>query len=167
MDKLLLKFGGISEKDRDDFYSLANEVFVDVMRRYNREQSFAPFLYLCLFNKVKTEMTRRNRYKRKAERMTVPIDMPMSDNDGITLADKIASNIDIEKEVLEGMAESKNEKMEGYLDSLSQIQRKIIEMKMQNIEVFTIKKKLKLTDKQYSFHMRQITQYEHIRLLHI
>ena len=112
-------------------------------------------------------MTRRNRYKRKAERMTVPIDMPMSDNDGITLADKIASNIDIEKEVLEGMAESKNEKMEGYLDSLSQIQRKIIEMKMQNIEVFTIKKKLKLTDKQYSFHMRQITQYEHIRLLHI
>ena len=35
VDKILLKFGGLSNKDKDDFYSLANEVFVDVMRRYD------------------------------------------------------------------------------------------------------------------------------------
>ena len=32
VDKILLKFGGISNKDKDDFYSLANEVFVDVLK---------------------------------------------------------------------------------------------------------------------------------------
>ena len=35
VDKMLAKFGGISDKDRDDFYSLANEVFVEVMRCYD------------------------------------------------------------------------------------------------------------------------------------
>ncbi len=34
VDKILFKFGGLSNKDVDDFYSLANEVFVDVMRRF-------------------------------------------------------------------------------------------------------------------------------------
>ena len=32
VDKILVKFGGLSDKDKDDFYSLANEVFVDVMK---------------------------------------------------------------------------------------------------------------------------------------
>lgn len=67
VDKILLKFGGISGKDVDDFYSLANEVFVDVMRRYDGTQSFDGFLYSCLLNKIKTEITRRNREKRKAD----------------------------------------------------------------------------------------------------
>ena len=30
VDGILLKFGGLTHKDMDDFYSLANEVFVDV-----------------------------------------------------------------------------------------------------------------------------------------
>ena len=35
VDRILLKFGGIYQKDYDDFYSLANEVFVDVLKRYD------------------------------------------------------------------------------------------------------------------------------------
>ena len=35
VDRILCKFGGLSSKDTDDFYSLANEVFVDVMKRYD------------------------------------------------------------------------------------------------------------------------------------
>ena len=50
VDKILFKFGGLSDKDKDDFYSLANEVFVDVMRRYDNAQSFDGFLYSCLSN---------------------------------------------------------------------------------------------------------------------
>ena len=61
----------------DDFYSLANEVFVDVMRRYDGAQSFDGFLYSCLLNKIKTEITRRNREKRKADRMSISIDTPI------------------------------------------------------------------------------------------
>lgn len=167
VDKLLLGFGGISNKDWDDFYSLANEVFVDVIKRHNSGQSFDAFLYLCLSNKMKTEMTRRNCYKRKAEQMTVPIDMPFGDNEKSTLAEHLASDIDIEKEVLEENLSRTDERIERYLSSLSKIQRKIVEMKINNVEVFVIKKKLNLTDKQYLEHMRQVKQYEHIRLLHI
>lgn len=167
VDKILLKFGGLSNKDMDDFYSLANEVFVDVMRRYDEEQSFDSFLYSCLSNKIKTEITKRNCYKRKADRMSVPIDMPIGDEENSTLADMIASNIDIEKEVLEDNTDVMDERIEKYLSSLSKIQRKIIEMKMKNVEVNLIKEQLALTDKQYLSHMRQAIQYEHIRLLHI
>ena len=52
VDKILFKFGGLYGKDKDDFYSLANEVFVDVMKRYDGEQSFDGFLYSCLSNKI-------------------------------------------------------------------------------------------------------------------
>ena len=166
VDKLLIKFGGISDKDRDDFYSLANEVFVDTMRRYDQEQSFDSFLYSCLSNKIKSEMTRRNRYKRKADRMSVSIDTPVGDDESVTLGDMIASDINIEKEVLEKETdESRN--IEQYLSSLSKIQRKIIELKMRNVEVNRIKEKLGITDKQYLSHMKQAIQYEYIRLLHI
>ena len=48
VDKILFKFGGLSNKDKDDFYSLANEVFVDVIKRYDRTKSFDGFLYSCL-----------------------------------------------------------------------------------------------------------------------
>lgn len=61
VDKILSKFGGLSGKDMDDFYSLANEVFTDVLKRYDHVQSFDAFLYSCLLNKIKTEITRRNR----------------------------------------------------------------------------------------------------------
>lgn len=59
VDGILAKFSGWSNKDVDDFYSLANEVFVDVMRKYDNSQSFEVFLYCCLSNRIKTEMTRR------------------------------------------------------------------------------------------------------------
>ena len=61
VDKILLKFGGLSDMDKEDFYSIANEVFADAMRRYDNGQSFDGFLYSCLSNRIKSEMTRRNR----------------------------------------------------------------------------------------------------------
>lgn len=163
VDRMLLKFGGISEKDRDDFYSLANEVFVDTMRKYNGEQPFDSFFAACLSNRMKTEMTRRNRYKRRADRMAVPIDMPLGDGDNQILADRLVSDTDIEEEVLGG----KDERIERYLTSLSGVQRKIVELKMYQADTALIKKKLNLSDKQYEAHMRQVKQYEHIRLLYI
>ena len=101
VDKLLLKFGGLSDKDKDDFYSLANEVFVDAMKRYDNSQSFDAFLYSCLLNKIKTEMTKRNREKRKADRMSVSIDMPVDGDENHTLGDMIVDNFNLEQEVFE------------------------------------------------------------------
>ncbi|MCI8364144.1 MAG: hypothetical protein HFG34_04250 [Eubacterium sp.] len=167
VDRILLRFGGLSDKDVDDFYSLANEVFVNAIKKYDEVQSFDVFLYSCLSNKIKTEITRRNRYKRRADRLSVPIDQPVGDDEHCTLADMIPSDINIEKEVLEKNMDFMDQKIQDYLGSLSKIQRRIIEMKMQDIETNSIKKQLNLTDKQYQLYMRQAVQYEHIRLLYI
>ena len=37
VDKILSDFGGITKKDYDDFYSIANEVFVDVLKKYEAD----------------------------------------------------------------------------------------------------------------------------------
>lgn len=79
VDKILSGFGGVTQKDYDDFYSLANEVFVDVLRRYDRKQRFESFLYSCLSNRIKTEVTRRNREKRKADLNSVSLDTPIGE----------------------------------------------------------------------------------------
>ena len=77
VDRILYKFGGIYGKDKDDFYSLANEVFVYAMRRYDGAQSFDGFLYSCLKNKILSEITKRNREKRRADRIALSIDAPV------------------------------------------------------------------------------------------
>ena len=167
IDKILFKLKFDVEKS--DFYSLGSEIFLDALCRYDEMQDFNGFLYSCLTNKFKTEMTRRNRQKRQADKNSISIDTRIGDEDGkCTLGDMIASNIDIEKEILGDDADIiMDEKIERYLESLSKIQRKIIEMKMQNVEVQHIKEELGLTDSQYSSHMEEVVQYEHIRLLHI
>lgn len=66
VDRILSKFGGLSDKDMDDFYSLANEVFADIMKKYDDSQSFDGFLYSCLSNKIMTEITKRNREKQQS-----------------------------------------------------------------------------------------------------
>ena len=126
VDKILFKFGGISDKDMDDFYSLANEVFVDVMRRYDNSQPFDGFLYSCLLNKIKTEITRRNREKRKADRMSISIDTPIGDDENCTIGDMIADDFTIEKKIFEeNKKEEWRKEVNEYLNSLSPLQRKI------------------------------------------
>ena len=105
VDKILSKFGGLSDKDRDDFYSLANEVFVDAMRRCEDIEAFDVFLYACLSNKIKTEMSKINCEKRKADRMSVSIDAPAGDDTGLTVGDLIADRFDMENAVFEKMGQ--------------------------------------------------------------
>ena len=126
VNKILLKFGGLSDKDLDDFYSLANEVFVDVMRRYDGLQPFDVFLYSCLSNKIKTEMTRRNREKRKADITAVSIDTPIGDDENSTIGDLIVDNFTIEREVFEKNKRGEwRKEVYEYLSGLSPLQRKI------------------------------------------
>lgn len=165
-DKILRKFGGLSDKDYQDFYSLANEVFVDVMRRYDGEQSFDGFLYSCLSNKFKSEMTRLNRQKRQGDRTAISIDTPIGDSDNLTIADKIQSDFNIDNILLEkDKVTIHDERMMKYLETLSKIQRQIVDMKMADFPVSEIKKKLELSDKQYEQHCNEIKSFEKISIL--
>ncbi len=160
VDKILCKFGGITQKDYDDFYSLANEVFVDVIERYNNTQSFEGFLYSCLSNKLKTEITRRNRIKRQSDRNTISLNTPIGEEGGITLAELLVSDFDMERELDERSACYMEEKIEKYMCSLSNIQRQILKLKISGLHKVEIIKQLKITEKIYNDNFTQIKSYD-------
>lgn len=164
VDKILLKFGGLSGKDIDDFYSLANEVFVDVLKRYDGSQSFDGFLYSCLLNKIKTEITRRNREKRKADRTSVSLDAPIGDEDGCLLKDLIAYSYDIESELF-GEMSAITYKLEKYLARLSQRQKKVLELLSFCYKAVEIQKILHMTQSEYNDALECIRSYENIKIL--
>lgn len=165
VDKILSKFGGITDKDYHDFYSLANEVFVDVLKRYDGVQSFDGFLFSCLSNKIKTEMTRRNRYKRQADRNSISIDAPIGD-DNSTVGDLLHSSFNLEAEVLNREEFLYDEKVQKYLNNLSKIQRQIIQMKINNLSTSEIKEKLRLSDKQYNQHCNELKSFANVNVLY-
>ena len=165
VDKILSKFGGISNKDLDDFYSLANEVFVDVMKRYDKSQSFDGFLYSCLSNKIKTEMTRRNREKRKADRMSISIDTPIGETENMTIGDLITDDFSIEKELFDKSEEGYSKKMLLYLSRLSYLQKEILRLSAAGYFPNEIREELHITNKQYSDSVNAIHSYRNVSVL--
>lgn len=165
VNKILFKYGGVEQKDYDDFYSLANEVFADVLKRYDAEKDFDAFLYSCLENKIKTEFTRRNRQKRKAEYMSISLETPI-DEDGVsTVGDILASDFDINKELGDEIGLSTDERMEEYLKKLSKKQRIIALYLSEGYKNFEIRELLHITEKEYTDSMRAIRSYKYIRIL--
>lgn len=164
VDKILAGFGGLSDKDRDDFYSLANETFVDAMGRYDGSQPFDGFLHVCLANKIKSEITKRNREKRKADRMAVSLDAPVNDEDGCTVAELIAGSYDLEAEIFE-RADAMAYKLEKYLEMLSKRQRMVLNMLAYCYQAAEIQTMLHMTQREYADALDGIRSYEKIRIL--
>lgn len=165
VDKILQKFGGLSDKDLDDFYSLANEVFVDVMKRYDYTQSFDGFLYSCLLNKIKTEITRRNREKRKADRMSISIDTPIGDEENSTIGDMIADKFTIEKQLFEENEEGYSRRMLLYLDRLSNLQKEVLKLNIDGYLPNEIREELHISEKQYADCYAAIHSYRNVSVL--
>ena len=117
VDKILFKLRFMNI-DNDDFYSLANEVFTDVVKRYDGKQDFDGFLYSCLTNKFKTEMTRRNRIKRQIDKNAISLDAPVGDNENSTIGDLLADEDTIEKKFFEENEEVYSVEMQQYLSRL-------------------------------------------------
>lgn len=164
VDRIVVKFGGLSDKDMDDFYSLANEVFVHVLRNYDDSQSFDGFLYSCLSNKIKTEITRRNREKRKADRMAVSIDAFVGDDD-MTYKDMIADGLDVEREVFGYNEEKYSKRVLLYLDKLSKLQKEVLRLNIAGYLPNEIREKLQISEKQYTDCNTAIHSYRNISVL--
>ncbi|MBD5534588.1 MAG: hypothetical protein HDQ99_02795 [Lachnospiraceae bacterium] len=165
VDEILLKFGGLTNKDLDDFYSLANEVFWDAMKRYDASKSFDAFLYSCLLNKIKSEMTRRNREKRKADRMSVSIDTPIGDEEGSTIGDMIADNLTVEKEIFEENKEGYSRSMLLYLSRLSSLQKEVLRLNIAGYLPEEIRAELHISKKQYADCYEAIHSYRNVSVL--
>ena len=166
VDRILCKFGGLSDKDTDDFYSLANEVFADVMKRYDYKQSFDGFLYSCLSNKIMTEITRRNREKRKADRMCVSLYTPVGDDDGLTIGNIIADNFDTFEEVNKRQGNGQyQDKVSRYIARLSNCQVNILNLLIDGFRPGEIQRMLEISPTEYADALQVMRSYENIKVL--
>lgn len=166
VDKILSKFGGLSDKDKDDFYSLANEVFVDVLKRYDYEQPFDGFLYSCLSNKVMTEITRRNREKRKADRLSISLGSPVGDDDGLTMGNIIADDFDTFDEAVKSQENGwYQDKVQAYMAGLSNRQVSILNLLVDGYSPNEIRRILEISAKEYSDDMQIMRSYENVKIL--
>ncbi len=166
VDKILSKFGGLSNKDKDDFYSLANEVFVNVLKRYDHEQSFDGFLYSCLSNKIMSEITRRNREKRKADRMCISLDTPVGDDDGMTIGNIIADDFDTFEEATKGQESGKyQDKVQQYISKLSTRQINILNFLIDGYVPCEIRAMLEISANDYAVDMQFMRSYENVKIL--
>lgn len=164
VDKILMKLHFI-DIDKDDFYSLANVVFMYTLRDYDASKPFEGFLYSCLYKKFCTEMTRRIREKRKADRMSISIDTPIGEDKNITLGDTIADNFNVEKEVLENNEEQYSSKMLFYLSRLSKLQKEVLKLNIAGYLPNEIIEELHITEKQYADCNAAIHSYRNVSVL--
>lgn len=183
IDKILYKLR--FDVDNSDFYSMGNEIFIDVLKRYDEIQDFDGFLYSCLEKKFKTEMTRRTRDKRcvKGEiietdvdgkkivkKVIVPdirLDAPLNDEDEeTTIGDVTAGNNTVESEVFkEEKKEEWRSEVKEYLDNLSPLQRKIAFLLSDNNTPDEICEELHITMKHFDNSLKRILADERIRPL--
>ena len=166
VDKILSKFGGLSGKDMDDFYSLANEVFTDVLKRYDHVQSFDAFLYSCLLNKIKTEITRRNREKRKADRLCTSLDAVNGDEEECSLLDFIPSDFDTFEEVTKRHENQQyQDKVQLYISRLSNCHVNILNLLIDGYRTNEIREILHLSSKELMENLQIMRSYENVKIL--
>lgn len=164
---IFIKYGGITPKDYDDFYSEANKTVLSAVRIFDNSKGddFEKFLKGCLSRKFKTLMTRRNRNKRIADRTCVSLDTPIGDENGSTLADMLPSGFDIEEELAEEIGISSDSKMEKYLDKLSKKQRQVAVYLADGYKPSEIRELLHITEREFSDCMMAIRSYKNIKIL--
>ena len=182
------KYGGIAGKDMSEFYSVANDVFTDIVmnRRYDSsEGEFDGFLYgalaLGIIDRIKYQQ-RDRRCMKELERdedgnlvlnekgkpkfriiAEVYLDAPIGEGD-LTLGDKLAGDFDIDREVFI-KNEMENSKIEKYLNRLSNRQRKIVELLAASYRANEIQKILHITQREYADAMTGIHSYRNISIL--
>lgn len=164
IDKILFKLK--FDVDKSDFYSLGNEIFLDALCRYDESQDFNGFLYSCLTNKFKTEMTRRNRQKRQADKNAISMETSLKSDEGdFTIGDTIADKSTIEKEFFEEREEGYSKKMSSYLDRLSPLQKEVLHLISIGFKPVEILEELHINQKLYNDCYSAIHSYRNISIL--
>ncbi len=164
VDKILIKLHFV-DIDKNDFYSLANEVFMYTIRDYDSSKSFDGFLYSCLYKKFCSEMTRRRREKRKADRMSISIDTPIKDDENLTIGDMIADDFTIERELFEEKEEGYSRRILLYLSRLSNLQKEVLRLSIAGYLPSEIREELHISERQYADCYAAIHSYRNISVL--
>ena len=159
---MLVKMGGISRKDYEDFYEIASDVVMSSVNTYDdSKSSFHTYITGNITRKFKTELRDRNRKKRIPAKQLISIHMKT--DDGLSLEDTIPSKFDVYKELYgENISDIR---IRNYLNRLSNKQRKIVSLLAQGYQSKEIKDLLHMNNKEYLENISIIQAYENIREL--
>lgn len=161
---ILIKFGGISKKDYDDFYSIALDALADSVMRYDDSQNcqFKTFLAGNIQRKFKTEIRDRNRNKRIPAKQMESFSNLVTE-DGYELSELIPSSFDTYEEACGD--NFNGTKIEKYLTSLSSMQREIVSLLCKGYKAKEIKERLHISNQTYSHNLAAIQAYENVKIL--
>lgn len=165
VDEILIRLK-YYDVEKDEFVSLADEIIVNAMYDYDFKQDFNGYIYRCLENKFKTEMTRRNRYKRQADRMALSLEEKVGNSeDGITVGDILADKKTIEGEFFEERQDTYSEKMSNYLGRLSYLQKEVLRLISIGFMPSEILEELHINQKMYEDCYNAIHSYRNTSIL--
>lgn len=166
------RFAWIPQMEYDDFYSIASMVVWDCEQKFDegkvKTKKFKSFVSTCIHNKIKTHITYMNRDKRMLKDEdgnplhNSSLDAPISEEDNSTLGDYLSTDTNVENEVVEENCNDEN--VEEFLGSLSNRQRKIIELKMNGYSPDEIKQMLNLSNGEYNSAIKSIQMNENLSL---
>lgn len=185
VDKILSQFGGITDFDKEECYSIANLYISKYIKsQLNQniedfdEDKFNGYMYFGITNKIKTYITRKNRGKRcqiviskegdkEVKQYIYPtsLDNLMTDDGETKYMDVIPSDFDIESSIDVGELLNLGENVIRYINSLGTIQRQIADLIMQGYNSTEIKEILHISDKEYYTYLSDMKEYDKRKLL--
>lgn len=173
VDQILKNFGGVDDSDYHDFYDVANETFVSVLKNYDNQKNdnFHAYLNGCLSNKIKTEMTRRNRKKRcnfytnsngeVVYLQDCSLDASLDEEGNTCLLDRLV--------IRDGDEENRNEHLSEQIDSfvrtLPKTQKRICAAIMSGLKPAEIKEALNISPEEFTKNMNAIRSFESVKKL--
>ena len=160
-DSIIIKnFGWLSQKDYDDFYSIAGEVLWSCCKSFDdgKGAQFETYLINCLVKKFKTRVTYMNRQRRSNGSQDVSLDALIEEKD-TCLLNLIASDERVEPETY-------SDKMIAYLKRLSKLQKQVLYAMSEGYSNDEIKKGLKITSKQLADACAALKSYRNVSLLY-
>lgn len=157
----------LSQKDEDDFYSIANEVLWDITKRWDGERAFRGLLDKSLQNKFDSEFRKRGAQKREKDRDAVSLESMLTE-DGGELEDILDSGFSIENEIQKnGLDKGFSSKgVIQYIKSLSSKQKQLLTLQMEGYSAADIKQQMNLTEKNYQGLKNSLKDYELISKLY-
>ena len=174
VDRLLKPWrGAYSDFERDEFDSIANGVFAEIIDKYAPGTgNFEAFLSSCLTRRFKDYFSMKNRKKRmiqyqdedgNTERVhTVSLNTYISEDDEDELMDVIPGGKSVEEIVFKDMDDSADD----FLRSLSERQKNIVTMLLSDCTREEITKKLGITQTTYEQEMKCLRSFEKRMLFH-
>lgn len=158
---------GLSQKDEDDFYSIANMVLWDVSQKWDGKRDFRGLLWSALSNKFASEFRFRNQQKREKDRELLSFDALLTE-DGGNLEEIVDSGFSIERELQNSTDDPSKmgKEIQSYWNGLSKRQKRLLMLQIDGFSAAEIKEQMQLKEKEYQRLQNSLRSYEHVSKLY-